>query len=34
LTGAPPVELALNVRFGDVDLRRATIDHHADAAAM
>src|SRR5205807_2588260 len=34
LTGAAPVKLALNLRFRDVDLRRATIDHHTNAAAV
>src|SRR4029077_11950968 len=34
LAGTPPIELALNVGFADLDLRRATIDHNADAAAV
>jgi hypothetical protein len=34
LSGATPIQFALNIRLGDVDLRRTTIDHDADAAAM
>src|SRR2546423_14391412 len=34
LTGATTIELALNLRFRDVDLRRTTVNHHTDAAAV
>ena len=34
LPGTSPIQLALNVGFGDVDLGRTTIDHNADAAAV
>jgi hypothetical protein len=34
LTRAAPIQLALNIRLGDVDLRRTTIDHDTDAAAV
>src|SRR5262249_56750349 len=34
LAGSPPIQLPLNFRFGEVDLRRATIDHHTDPAAV
>jgi len=34
LTGTTPIELALNLNFGDVDLRRTTVDHHTDATAV
>src|SRR6476660_7372320 len=34
LTGATAIQLSLNFRFRNFDAWRATIDHHADAAAM
>src|SRR6058998_3380012 len=34
LTRATTIQLSLNFRFGNFDAWRATIDHHADAAAM
>src|SRR6202011_718592 len=34
LPRAAPVQLALNIRLGDVDLRGTTIDHDADAATV
>src|SRR4029077_4554883 len=34
LTRATAIELALNLCFRDVDLRRTTIDHDANAAAV
>jgi hypothetical protein len=34
LTRTATIQLALNIRLGDVDLRRTTVDHDADAAAM
>src|SRR5262249_30341732 len=34
LTRATAIQLALNVRFANVDPRRTTIDHHANPAAM
>src|SRR6266550_4003692 len=34
LTGATTIKLSLNLRFGNFDAWRTTIDHHADAASM
>jgi hypothetical protein len=34
LPRATTIQLSLNFRFGNFDAWRATIDHHADAAAM
>ena len=34
LTRATTIQFSLDFRFGNFDARRATIDHHADAAAM
>jgi hypothetical protein len=34
LTWATTIQISLNFRFGNFDARRATIDHHANAAAM
>src|SRR5580765_3521540 len=34
LTRATTIQLSLNFRFGNFDAWRATINHHADAAAM
>ena len=34
LTRATTIQFSLNFRFGNFDAWRATIDHHADAAAM
>src|SRR5437899_182211 len=34
LTRATAIQLSLNIRFRNVDARRAAVDHNADAAAM
>jgi len=34
LTRTTAIQFSLNVRFGNVDPRRAAVDHHADTAAM
>jgi hypothetical protein len=34
LAGSPPVELSLNVGFGQWQPRRAAVHHHPDSSAM